>query len=52
MERDNKRRKLFLIAGILCLIVGFVWMVIAQFSTGPFLILASVGGALLASAKK
>lgn len=51
MNKENKRRYTFLIAGILCLVISFVWMIAMQTSAGPFLILASVGGALLASTK-
>lgn len=39
------------ILGILCLITSFIWMLLAQSSTGPFLLLAGVGGALLANGR-
>lgn len=36
-----------LLIGILCLIASFIWMVLSQSSTGPFLILGSISGAII-----
>lgn len=41
------RRYLILIFGILLLIGSFVWMVLSQHSTGPFLILGAISGAII-----
>lgn len=32
--------------------VGFVWMLLSQSSTGPFMVLAGAGGALLANGRR
>ena len=39
---------ILVILGIICLVGSFIWMLISQSSTGPFLFLAGAGGALLA----
>ncbi len=36
-----------LIIGIVLFIASFIWMILSQSSTGPFLLLASVSGALI-----
>lgn len=49
IEVENmKRKRILIILGIICLIGSFIWMLISQASTGPFLFLAGAGGALLA----
>lgn len=37
----------FLIIGIICLLIGFVWMVLSETSAGLYLVLAAAGGALI-----
>lgn len=44
-----KKGKIYLIAGIICIIVSILWMIISQASTGCFRVLASAGGWLLGS---
>lgn len=43
-----KRKRILIILGIICLVGSFIWMLISQSSTGPFLFFAGAGGALLA----
>ena len=41
------RKYSILLIGILCLLASLIWMVLSQSSTGPFLILAAISGALI-----
>lgn len=43
----QKKGKYLLIIGIVCLIISFVCMVLSKTSTGDYLILAGVSGALI-----
>jgi multisubunit Na+/H+ antiporter MnhE subunit len=36
-----------LLIGIFCMIASFIWMVLSQSATGPFLILGSISGAII-----
>lgn len=44
-----KKGKIYLIAGIICIIVSILWMIISQASTGYFRFFAAAGGWLLVS---
>lgn len=44
-----KKKSITFIVGIICLIVSFIWMLLSQSSTGPFLFLSGAGGALIAN---
>ncbi|MGN0365943.1 MAG: hypothetical protein ACI4E5_08420 [Suilimivivens sp.] len=41
------KKYMVLILGILLLIISFVWMILSQTSTGPFLILSTISGATI-----
>lgn len=41
------KKYIILLIGVLCLIGSFIWMILSQASTGPFLILGSIGGAII-----
>lgn len=43
----DMRQYMLLIIGIILLSVAFVWMVIAQSSTGPFLVLGSISAVVI-----
>lgn len=48
IEENMKKKRIRFILGIVCIIGSFIWMLLSQSSTGPFLILAGAGGVLLA----
>ncbi len=41
------RKYVLLMIGIICLIGSFIWMCASKQSTGPFLILGAVSGAII-----
>lgn len=45
----DRRKKGFclLVIGMICLLIGFIWMVLSETTIGLYLILAAVGGALI-----
>jgi len=44
-----KKGKIYLLAGIICIIVSIICMVVSQTSTGYYRILAAAGGWLMGS---
>ena len=42
------KKYIVLILGILLLIISFIWMILSETSTGPFLVLSEISGATIA----
>ena len=42
------KKYIVLILGILLLIISFIWMILSETSTGPFLVLSAISGATIA----
>ena len=41
------KKYIVLVLGILLLIISFVWMILSETSTGPYLILSAISGAII-----
>ena len=47
-KRFRMKKYIVLILGILLLIISFIWMILSETSTGPFLVLSAISGAKIA----
>ena len=47
-RRFRMKKYIVLILGILLLIISFIWMILSETSTGPFLVLSAISRATIA----